>query len=210
MNRFLLIDDHVVVRSGIRMLLADIYKDAEVDEAKDGESALKKVNEKNYDLVMLDIQMPNTDTFALMENFKINFPDLKVLMFSMSPENIYALRFMKAGARGFISKDAPLEEIIKAIDKVLNNKKYISEELLSILAEGTSGGAEVNPFTTLSGREFEIVSMLLSGKTISGIAADLTLGISTIGTHKSRIFSKLKVTNLLELKELANSYNFGK
>jgi two-component system, NarL family, invasion response regulator UvrY len=210
MKKFLLIDDHVVVRSGIRMLLSDIYNDSEIDDAGDGESARKKITEKEYDLAMLDIQMPNTDTFALMEYFKNEYPQLKVLVFSMSPENIYALRFLKAGARGFISKDAPLEEIKKAIERVLSDKKYISEELLSMLAEGTGTGADINPFTTLSAREFEIVSLLLSGKTISVIAADLKLGISTIGTHKSRIFNKLKVTNLLEMKELANSYHFGK
>lgn len=210
MKRFLLIDDHVVVRSGIKMLLADIYEHSQIDEAKDGQTALEQLEKNSYDLVMLDIQMPNTDTFALMELFKQKYPAIKVLVFSMNPENIYALRFIKAGARGFISKDAPLEEIKKAIDKVLHDKKYISEELLFLLAEGTAVNAETNPFSTLSSREFEIVSMLLAGKTISGIAGELGLGISTIGTHKARIFTKLKVSNLLELKELANSFNFGK
>jgi two-component system invasion response regulator UvrY len=210
MKKFLLIDDHMVVRSGIKMLLSDIYKDSEISEAKDGQTALEKLQESDYDMVMLDIQMPNTDTFALMEMIRTNYPTLKVLMFSMNPENIYALRFIKAGAKGFISKDAPLEEIKKAIDRVVHDKKYISEELLSALAEGNTGGASGNPFATLSSREFEIVSMLLAGKTISGIAAELNLGISTIGTHKSRIFTKLKIVNLLELKELANSFNFGK
>jgi two-component system invasion response regulator UvrY len=141
-----------------------------------------------------------------MEYFKKEYPLLKVLIFSMSPENIYALRFIKAGARGFITKDAPLEEIKKAIDVVLNDKKYISEELLSMLAEGKGSGSGDSPFNSLSSREFEIVSMLLQGKTISSIAADLHLGISTVGTHKSRIFNKLKVSNLLEMKELADSY----
>ena len=206
MNKFLLIDDHTVVRSGIRTLLTGLYPHAEIDEAKDGETAIAQVRAKEYDLAMLDIQMPNTDTFSLMEFLKTNFPRLKVLIFSMSPENIYALRFIKAGAKGFISKDAPLEEIKKAIDLVLNDKKYISEELMSALAEGDTPGDGNNPFNTLSSREFEIVSMLLSGKTISLIAADLGLGLSTIGTHKSRIFNKLRVTNLLELNDMANAY----
>ncbi len=207
MLKFLLIDDHVVVRSGIKLLLANIYKDSEIHEAKDGDSATAFVKENHYDFVMLDVQMPNTDSFALMELFKENYPLLKVLVFSMNAESIYALRFIKAGAMGFISKEAPLDEIKKAIDQVINGKKYISEEMLFVLAEGTSGGANSNPFSILSSREFEIVSMLLNGKTISLIAADLNLGISTVGTHKGRIFTKLKVTNLLELKELANSFN---
>ncbi len=208
MHKFLLIDDHVVVRSGIKLLLSNLYTGSQIHEAKDGDTAMAFVKENHYDFVMLDVQMPNTDSFVLMEFFKANFPLLKVLVFSMNSENIYALRFIKAGAMGFISKEAPLDEIKKAIDQVINGKKYISEEMLFVLAEGTSSGnTSGNPFSTLSSREFEIVSMLLNGKTISLIAADLNLGISTVGTHKGRIFTKLKVTNLLELKELANSYN---
>ena len=207
MKKFLLIDDHVVVRSGIKILLSEIYKPSYIDEAQDGNSALEKVKHNQYDLVMLDIQMPNTDTFGLMEYFRVKYPDLKVLVFSMSPENIYAKRFLKAGARGFISKDAPLEEIKKAINLVLNDKKYISEAMIDMLAD--SGGKDKgdNLFNTLSAREFEIVSLLLNGQTISQIAATLHLQVSTIGTHKARIFDKLKVGNILELKELATTYN---
>jgi two-component system, NarL family, invasion response regulator UvrY len=207
MQKFLLIDDHVIVRTGIKLLISNNYSNCEIHEAKDGETALALVNQNEYDFVMLDVQMPNTDSFALMENFKANFPKLKVLIFSMNAEDIYALRFIKAGAKGFISKDAPMTEVGKAIDTVLNGKKYISEELLYVIAEGNTGSSENNPFNVLSKREFEIVSMLLNGKTISIIAADLGLGISTVGTHKGRIFTKLKVTNLLELQNLANSYN---
>jgi two-component system, NarL family, invasion response regulator UvrY len=207
MQKFLLIDDHVIVRSGIKLLISNTYKDSEIHEAKDGETALAFVKENEYDFVMLDVQMPNTDSFALMESFKANYPDLKVLVFSMNAESIYALRYIKAGAKGFISKDAPMDEVRNAIDLVLRGKKYISEEMLFVLAEGTSAGANNNPFSILSSREFEIVTMLLNGKTISIIAADLNLGISTVGTHKGRIFTKLKVTNLLELQDLANSYN---
>ena len=207
MQKFLLIDDHVIVRTGIRMLIANIYKDSTIHEAKDGESAMAFVKENDYDFVMLDVQMPNTDTFALMETFKATYPKLKVLVFSMNAESVYALRYIRAGAKGFISKEAPTDEIAKAIETVLNGKKYISEEMLFSIAEGNTGAEESNPFTSLSTREFEIVSMLLSGKTISIIAADLNLGISTVGTHKGRVFTKLKVTNLLELQNLANSYN---
>ena len=207
MKKFLLIDDHMVVRSGIKILLSEIYKPSQIDEAFDGDSALEKIKATKYDLVMLDIQMPNTDTFGLMEYFRIHYPELKVLIFSMSPENIYAKRFLKAGARGFINKDAPLEEIKKAINQVLKNSRYMSESLLEELAEGTSSGKDNNLFNTLSAREFEITSLLLSGQTISNIAHTLHLQVSTVGTHKARIFDKLKVGNILELKELANSYN---
>ena len=196
----------MVVRSGIKILLSEIYKPSIIDEAYDGDSALAKIKENAYDLVMLDIQMPNTDTFGLMEYFRVNNPELKVLIFSMSPENIYAKRFLKAGAKGFINKDAPLEEIKKAINQVLQNQKYISESMLENLAESSST-ENSNLFNTLSAREFEITSLLLSGQTISHIAHTLHLQVSTVGTHKARIFEKLKVGNILELKELANTYN---
>jgi two-component system, NarL family, invasion response regulator UvrY len=208
MQKFLLIDDHVVVRSGIKLMLGNMYEGCEIHEAKDGDSAIAFLKDNTYDFAMLDVQMPNTDSFVLMEHIKTNYPQLRVLVFSMNSENIYALRFIKAGAMGFISKEAPMDEIKKAISQVVGGKKYISEEMLFVLAEGTSStSSNANPFSSLSSREFEIVSMLLNGKTISSIAADLNLGISTVGTHKGRIFTKLKVTNLLELKELANSYN---
>ena len=205
MKKFLLIDDHLVVRSGIKMLLTDMFKDVEISEAENGNSALELLKEATYDLITMDVQMPNTDSFALMEFIKKEYPKAKVLMFSMSPESIYAIRFIKAGAKGFISKSAPLEEMKIAIEKVMNDKKYFSEEVLMELTEGDAGGNN-NLFDLLSPREFEIVQMLLNGKTISHIAADLSLGLSTVGTHKGRIFQKLKVSNLLELKELANSY----
>lgn len=205
MKKFLLIDDHLVVRSGIKMLLTDMFKDVEISEAENGNSALELLKEATYDLITMDVQMPNTDSFALMEYVKKEYPKAKVLMFSMSPESIYAIRFIKAGAKGFISKSAPLEEMKTAIEKVMNDKKYFSEEVLMDLTEGSAGGNN-NLFDLLSPREFEIVQMLLNGKTISHIAADLTLSLSTVGTHKGRIFQKLKVSNLLELKELANSY----
>jgi len=135
MKRFLLVDDHVVVRSGIKILLSEMYDPAEIHEAMNGDTAAAKLKENQYDLILLDIQMPNTDTLGLMEYIHITYPDAKVLMFSMSAENIYAKRFMKAGAYGFISKEAPLEEITKAINVILNGKKYISETLAEKLAE---------------------------------------------------------------------------
>ena len=205
MKKFLLIDDHLVVRAGLKLLLTDMYKEAEINEAEDGDSAMKLLKEATYDLITMDVQMPKTDSFALMGYVKKEYPKARVLMFSMSPESIYAIRFIKAGAKGFISKSAPLEEMKIAIEKVMNDKKYFCEEVLMELTDGDASSIS-NLFDLLSPREFEIVQLLLNGKTISRIAADLSLGLSTVGTHKGRIFQKLKVTNLLELKELANSY----
>lgn len=207
MKKFLLVDDHIVVRSGIKGLLNELFKPSAIYEASDGETAAEILKEHNYDLIMMDIQMPKTDTLGLMEYIHIKYPEARVLIFSMSAESIYAKRFLKAGARGFLCKDAPLEEIKKAINMVLNNRKYISETLATVLAEESIMDKPGNPFNQLSPREFEIVSLLLSGETISEISKLLNLQVSTIGTHKARLFDKLAVSNILELKDLANSYN---
>ena len=151
--------------------------------------------------------MPNTDTLGLVEYVHITYPMAKVLMFSMSAEDIYAKRFMKAGAYGFISKEAPLEEITKAINVILSGKKYISETLAEKLAEDSFSGKSGNPFNELSPREFEIVSLLLEGKTVTDISHALNIQTSTVGTHKARLFEKLGVENILQLKELATTYN---
>jgi len=206
MKRFLLVDDHVVVRSGIKVLLSEIYKPAEIHEAFDGESTLEKLKENQFDLIMLDIQMPNTDTLGLMKTIHQTYPSQRVLIFSMSAENIYAKRFMKAGAYGFISKESPLEEITKAINLILNDRKYISESLIDKLAEDSLSGSPGNPFDKLSPKEFEIVSLLLAGKTLTDISHTLNIHTSTAGTHKARLFEKLGVTNILELNELAKLY----
>ena len=207
MKKFLLVDDHVVVRSGIKILLSEIYNPAEIHEAMNGDTALEKLKTEKFDLTILDIQMPNTDTLGLMDFIHITYPEAKVLMFSMSAENIYARRFMKAGAYGFISKEAPLEEITRAINLILSGKKYISDSFAEKLAEDTFSGKSGNPFNQLSPREFEIVSLLLDGKTVTDISLALNIQTSTVGTHKARLFEKLGVTNLLELKELATTNN---
>ena len=206
MKKFLLVDGHAIIRWAVKKLLLSTYNPALIEEAHDGKSALEKLERHSYDLVILEIQIPHTDTFELMEYIRIKYPSLKVLIFSMSAENIYAKRFLKGGANGFVGKDAPLDEIKKAIAVVLNNHKYISESMIDLLAVGNSD-RDNNLFNTLSAREFEIATHLLNGETISKIAVNLKLRVSTVGTHKSRIFDKLKVTNLLEMKELADIYN---
>ena len=207
MKKFLLVDDHVVVRSGIKLLLLEIFKPAEIYEAADGEGVLEKLKEHTFDLIILDIQMPKTDTIGLMETIHNLYPDVKVLVFSMSAEKIYAKRFLKAGAKGFVSKEAPLEEIIKAVNQILNDRRYISDSLADFLADESLTSKTDNPFNRLSAREFEIASMLLSGGTISSISKSINIRVSTVGTHKTRLFDKLGVVNLLELKELATNYN---
>ena len=206
-NKFLLIDDHQVVRKGIKTLISENYQPKVIHEASDEESSLKLLKRNKYDLILMDIQMPNTDTLGLMEYINTEFPGTKVLIFSMNSENIYAKRFLKAGAKGFVSKDVAMDEIIKAINLALSNKRYISDNLLEILTSETGPNGTANPFQKLSVREFEIVRLLLAGETVNAICKLLNLQPSTVSTYKTRLLKKLSITNLLELKELYESFH---
>lgn len=205
MKKFLLIDDHAIVRSGIKFWLSAEYKSAEIDEAENGKQAEQMVDNNDYDLMLLDIHMPDTNSFDLLKNIIAKRPDSKVLIFSMNSEGMYAKRFLKAGAVGFVSKDAPIEEFKKAVDQTLNNKKYFSEHFIETILNEKVG--EENPFLKLSDREFEITSLLLEGKALGEISQSLNIHNSTTGTYKARIFEKLKVENVFQLNELAVLYN---
>lgn len=207
MKTFLLVDDHFVVRAGIKGVLQSLYSPCTVDESGDSDHAVLQLKQHTYDLVLMDIQIPNNNMLGLMDYIHTHYPATKVLMFSMSPESIYAIRFLKAGAMGFLAKDAPPDEIAKALNLVLNNRKYISGTLAELLARDAIADIPDNPFNKLSAREFEIVSLLLAGNTLNEIAKNLHLQVSTVGTHKARAFEKLSVENILQLKELAGSYN---
>ncbi len=205
-KRFLLADDHSIIRSGLSTFIRSIYPTALIDEAFDETTILLKLASGNYDLIVMDMQMPNTNTFGLLEHIHIKYSTMPVLMFTMNSERAFALRTLKAGAKGFLSKEAPIEEMKKAFDLVLNNKKYISDELASLLADHTFNSTTGNPFNSLSAREFELVNLLLTGKTLSEITRILNIQMSTASTHKARIFTKLGVNNMFELKELSMSY----
>jgi two-component system, NarL family, invasion response regulator UvrY len=142
-----------------------------------------------------------------MEYIKISFPDTRVLVFSMSAENIYAKRFLAAGAMGFVSKSTGLTELQKAIEVVLNNRKYISPELANQLASDIGSNQMINPFHKLSTKEFEICTLLFSGKSVTDISKILNISTSTVGTHKARVFDKLNVKNLVEFIEIGKEYN---
>ena len=207
MKRFLLIDDHEVVRQGVKNVLLHLYKSCEISEAEDEKTTIKKLKESQYDLIIMDIKIPGTDTAGLFEYIKKTYPLAKVLMFSMSIESIYAKRYLNDGAMGFVSKDAGLGELKKAIDLVLNNKRYISEALANQLAAEIGVKEYDNPFQILSAREFDIASHLIKGNSFLKIADLLTISISTVGTYKSRLFKKLKISNTPQLIELARLYN---
>lgn len=206
MRKFLLIDDHYIVRSGMARLLSNLYPFSQIHEAEDEKTAVEKLEKHKYDVVFMDINIPNADMLRFMEMVHGRFPKLKVLMFSVTEEHIYAKRFLKAGAKGFLPKSSSLPIIQKAIDAVLNDNKYISNSLAESLLCDSVSGVPVNPFNKLSRREFEIVSLMLAGRSIGEIGKLINLGTSTVGTYKTRMFKKLGITNLLELRALATLY----
>jgi DNA-binding NarL/FixJ family response regulator len=206
MKYFLLIDDHEVVRSGVKNVLQELYQPCTILEAGDEQAAIAHLKRNVFDLIIMDVQIPGSNTMELMEFIKNNYPDAKVLMFSMSAENIYAKKFLKSGAKGFVSKNAGLSELRKAIDIILNKRRYISQELAEHLASDIDKKDYENPFEKLSSREMNVAASLIKGCSVTEMAESLNLSISTVGTYKARVFEKLRINNIAALIELARVY----
>lgn len=206
MKNFLLIDDHEIVRLGVRFVLQSLFAPCEVHEACDEKSALLRLKEKDYNLIIMDVHMPDTNVFGLLEYIRINYPAASVLIFSMSAENIYAKKFLQAGAMGFVSKNAGLAELQKAVEAGLQKRKYISDQLVVQLTANFNEHS-VNPFHSLTTKEFEIASLLIGGTSVTDISRILNISTSTVGTHKASILKKLNVKSLVELCDLGKQYN---
>ncbi|SFE51787.1 two component transcriptional regulator, LuxR family [Chitinophaga sp. CF118] len=207
MKKFLIADDHSIVRTGISLLLKEEFMNIEIDECKDGDTVWEKIKTSSYDLAILDINMPGTDSINLLQNIFAFRPDLKVLILTMSKEEIYARIYMQLGVKGFINKEADDIEIRKAITTTLNNKKYLSPEMHVSQSLEANKRTPSSLFNRLSPRELEVMTHLLEGKNVSQIANLLCAHTSTIGTHKAKVLQKLGVTNIIELKEFTQMFN---
>lgn len=208
MKNILIADDHSLIRSGLRMVLDSMTLNADISEAWNAETIMARMKEKPFDLILLDIQMPATDPVVLMHWIQNFHPNTKILIVSQNPENIYGKRYLQLGADGFINKTVPDDEMIKAINKVLNGSKYISEELSeSILSNLLKGKKNTNPFDQLSQREFQVAICLAKGHTLNEACDMLQLQYSTAHTHKRRAFEKLNIEDNKELTQLANAYD---
>ena len=207
MLKILLADDHEIVRGGLKLFIKTFFAHAVIDDAWDGDSTLEKVKANDYQLIILDVNMPGTDSFELIHGIISSKPDANILIFSMNPEDTYAKRYLQAGAKGYVSKGSSTTELGNAINTVLKNKRYISPSLSQAIAGEISGERTMNPFDTLSSREFEIAQHLIKGEGVSEIRNMLHLKASTVSTYKARIFEKLKCKNPIELNQLARVYN---
>lgn len=207
MRRILHAEDHPIIRSFIRARLEKFMGAIQYDEAGDGDEAFEKLTANDYDIVLLDISMPGREVLTLVHDILIIKPATKILIFSMFDEGLYAKTYLQAGVMGYIAKDAPIEELEKAINLILEGRKYISHTLRESLANDALENRTGNPFDLLSEREFQIVRYLLKGETVASISKELNLSPSTVGTFKSRIFEKLDCTNVIDITYLAKANN---
>jgi len=203
MLRILIVDDHPIVRKGLRQIVAETPVMAIVDEASNGHEALNKVWENDYDVVLLDITMPGISGVEILKELKSIRPNLAVLVLSIHPERQYAVRVLRAGASGYLTKDSAPEELIQAIHKVSLGGRYISSSLGEslVLDLGSNIGKPLHE--TLSDREYQVMLMITSGKTVKEVAEQLSLSVKTVSTHRSRLLKKMKMNSNVELVRYA-------
>lgn len=198
MINILVVDDHALIRKGMKQIL-DSTEDMRVaGEADSGAQAIRMAQACHYDVVLLDITMPDRNGIDVLRQLKINHPQMPVLMLSMHPEEQYALRSMKAGAAGYLSKQSAPTQLVKAIRQVASGKKYISSELAEQLAEGLSQGYQELLHQTLSNREYQTLCLMASGKSLSEIADTMSLSAKTVSVYRARLLEKMKLRNNAE------------
>ncbi len=205
MKRIILADDHSFIRRGLIQILKDEYPSAEITEVADGESLVKEVTLHDWDLVISDLDMPGRSGLEALEQIKLIKPQLPVLILSIYPEELYAVRVLKAGGSGYLNKNSAPEELITAIQRISLGRKYITPEIAEKLL--TQVDTEKQPHELLTNKEFEIFKLLAIGKTITQIAESLSLALTTVSTHRSRILSKLNLTTNSELTRYAISHH---
>ncbi len=191
MTRILVADDHQIVRAGLKNLLSECKDFTIAGEAGSGKDAIKMVRESEWDIVLLDISMPDMNGVDALKQIKRSKPDLPVLILSMHPEDQYAINLMRAGANGYVCKECAPEELIKAIRTVVSGRRYVSTALGDQLAGDLSGDTQKARHTELSEREFQVFCKLAAGQAVSDIASELFLSVKTISTYRSRVLEKM-------------------
>ena len=203
--KILIADDHAIVRKGLKQLLLEEYPSAKIEEVADGESLITKVINEKWGVVICDLDMPGRSGLDIMRQIKEIAPKLPVLIVSIYPEDQYAVRVLKAGAAGYVSKDAATEELAKAVQRVSQGRKYISSSIAEIIAEDIGGNhnSDKAPHELLSDREFGVFKLIASGKSVSEIAERLSLSSATVSTHRVRILTKMNMKTNAELTRYA-------
>ena len=199
MHRFLIADDHTVVRKGLKQILLEAFPSAIIEEVTDAESLLKKVFAQSWDVVISDISMPGRSGLEVLQQIKQQYPKLPVLILSVYPEEQYALRVLKAGASGYLNKDSAPEQLVAAVNRVMLGKKFITPAIAEKLANSLDHDLNKLSHEYLSDREFEVLKLIAGGQAVSDIASKLSLSVTTISTYRSRIMSKMGLKSNAEL-----------
>lgn len=206
MINVLLVDDHELVRTGIRRLLSDVSGINVYDEAKDGESAITAVRKKRPDVVLMDVSMPGIGGLEATRKLKQIDSDLPVIILTVHTDDPFPTSLLKAGASGYLHKGCTVDEIVTAIKEVHAGRRYICTEIAQNLALSLLPGSDGSPFDSLSQREMQVMFMLVQGNKVQDISEKLCLSPKTISTYRSRLFEKLSVRNDAELTRLAMRY----
>ena len=207
--RVVIADDHTILREGLRQLLDSADDLHVVAEAADGHQVMERVRAEDFDVLILDMSMPGKSGIELIKQVKAEKPKLRVLVLSMHEEEQYAVRAIKAGASGYVTKDSAGTQLLTAIRKVAGGGAFISAEVAEQLALGAMPGADGPPHARLSDREYEVFQHLVAGASVTDIAARLNLSGKTVSTHKARLMEKLGIANQADLVRYAMRHNLG-
>ncbi len=203
MANVLIADDHAVVRAGIRQFLQEDAAIKEIGEAATGRETLDQLRAREWDLVLLDINMPDRSGLDVLRHIQSGHPRVRVLVLSGLPERQYALNVLRAGAAGFLAKDAAPEELMKAVHTVLAGRRYVSASLAELLVSDLDGNQDKPLHDGLSTREFQIFCKIAAGRGVSEIATELSLSVKTVSTYRTRILEKMKFTTNADLTSYA-------
>jgi two-component system invasion response regulator UvrY len=199
----LIADDHELVRGGLARIVAEEFPAAQIHEVPNGTQAEKTSRAKKLDLIIMDMSMPDKTGLDVLKQLRAESIKTPVLILSIHPENQYALRVLKAGGNGYISKDCPRTEFVNAVRTILNGKKYISAEVAEKLASRFDDDMGKEQHELISDRELQVLKLIASGKTVSEIADELSLSVATISTYRSRLLEKMNLKNNAELTHYA-------
>jgi DNA-binding NarL/FixJ family response regulator len=199
----LIADDHAIVRKGLAQILQDEFPAAAITEVGNSQEVFLELRKKSWDVILLDISMPGKNGVEILKQIKADGIKCPVLMLSMHPEEQYAIRVLKAGAAGFVNKQSATEELLSAIHKVVSGKKYISASVAEKLAGIFGESSDKQAHELLSDREMEVLLLIAKGKTVSEIAAQISLSVNTISTYRARILEKMNLANNAELTRYA-------
>lgn len=201
--RVLIVDDHAVVRRGMREILEDHYSGVTIGEAADTPSAIDSVGEGDWDLLLLDLNLPGRGGMEVLHRARELRPRLPVLVMSIHPEDPYGTRVIEAGAAGYMTKESAPAELVAAIDRVLGGGRYVSPRLAEALADAVHRGARAGLPSELSQRELQVLCRLASGRTVTQVGSELSLSVKTVGTYRTRVLQKLRLRSTADLVRYA-------